>query len=157
MGRLVVVLLATALATITLVACAFGKTTSMGDVSPFKTLKIGSRNVTKYTRHVWMDKVSFKKWDGVIELYMGPTPIRKGDRLKYKLKKGYKVKFYVNYEDSKGKYHRKRIKNKGKLPACGTNYVLEAYLSKGKYHAPLCLYPYDDYDDDYEDDDYDEY
>ena len=144
--KLTLLMFLVAMMTVALSVCAFGKTKN--DVSPFKMLKIGDRDVTESSKHIWMDTVSFRKWDGVVELYMGYTPIRQGDRLRFKLKKKYKAKFILCYTDSKGDSHRVRIKNRGVLPPCGTDYFLECYLSKGRYHAPLCFYPYEEYDED---------
>jgi hypothetical protein len=113
-------------------------------VSPFKLLKVGSKNVTKKTKHLWMDTVSFKKWDGVIEIYMGKVKLKKGSRLKYKLKKGYKAKFYIHYTDKKGKQYTKKIKNNSKLPNCGSSFWIDCFLKKGKYNAPLSFFPFEE-------------
>ena len=69
------------------------------DVSPFKLLKVGSKNVTRKTKHIWLGTASLKSWDGFIDIYMGKVKLKKGSRLKYKLKKGYKAVFSIQYTD----------------------------------------------------------
>ena len=117
------------------------------DVSPFKLLKVGSKNVTRKTKHIWLGTASLKSWDGFIDIYMGKVKLKKGSRLKYKLKKGYKAVFSIQYTDKKGKFHNKKIKNKGKLPYNVKEYFLYCNISKGKYKAPLCFIPYSEDDE----------
>ena len=127
-------------------------------VQPFKTLKIGSYNVKKMVnRDFYMYTESF---DGLIEYFMKDdfrNRSQTGKRFKIKLKKGYKMKAYLYYTDSKGRHKKQRLKNNTKLKKWTTRggEFLQITVWKGKYYGYLNFanergyYDEDDEDDDF--------
>ena len=118
--------------------------------TPFKSLKIGSKKYTKKTKlsYLTMDTTPFKEWDGGLEVFLGDyrKKVKKGGRLKYKLKSGFKATFHISYTDKKGKSHFKKIKNNAKLPYWDKDFYLIVHLKKGKYKSVLFLEPYKEED-----------
>jgi len=104
--------------------------------SPFKSLKIGSKNIVKYTKKCWMTDGLL---DGCIEVPIGDVKgkVKNGSRIKYKLKKGFKMKaaFYLT---PKGK---KRIKNNQKISGWKSSYGVAMVVKKGKYRTYFLFLP----------------
>ena len=96
--------------------------------SPFKMLKIGSKNLTKaVNKSCYMAKI----YDGCLEMPLSDFKgkVKKGSKLKYKLKKGYKAKFTL-FDGKK----MKKIKNKSKITWCAKDWAIYMTVQKGKYY-----------------------
>ena len=129
-------------------------------VQPFKTLKIGSYNVKNLVnREFYMYTESF---DGLIEYYMKdefPNRSQTGKRFRIKLKKGYKMKAYLCYTNSKGQQKKQRLKNNTKLKkwTTGGGEFIHVIVWKGKYTGYLNFANerfYGDEDDEDDEDDF---
>lgn len=128
------------------------------NVSPFKTFKLGALNVKKRVNEsLWMCDNAFEASDGVPEAffsYAEMARVKKGSRVRFKLKKGYKITKMVMYYTKNGKRKAQKLKNKTKLKAGGRNIQhIAMYLRKGKWRIYAIIVPTED-DDDSDDDDY---
>ncbi len=125
------------------------------NVSPFKTFKLGALNVkSRVNKSLWMCDNAFEASDGVPEAffsYAEMARIKKGSRVRIKMKKGYKVTKMVMYYTKNGKRKTQKLKNKTKLKAGGRNIeCIAMYLRKGKWRIYAVIWPSDE--DDEEDD-----
>ena len=129
---------------------AFAKNYKIKRPSPFKTLKIGSKNLTKYAnKECWMAHVNDTSADGIIEIYLSDFKgtVKNNSRIVAKMKKGYKVE--IRYYDGE---KERRIKSNAKLPRWNNNCRISLVVKKGKYRVPYGIE--NAYEDEYEDEDY---
>ena len=113
----------------------YAKTTNP---KPFKLLKIGSKNLTKAVNDSCMMYTG--RFDGGSEICLNDYKgkMKKGSRLKIKLKNGYKAKIrYVCIQNGKWK----EIKDNFKLPRSGNDWYIDLQVKKGKATAYYWLYP----------------
>ena len=112
---------------------------------PFRLLKIGSKNLTKYAnKECWMGHKNDVNADGVIEICLNDFKgkVKKNSRIRIKLKKGYK--YEMLYDNGK---KLKKIKNNFRLPKWNNNCRIYLGVKKGNYTAPYDIR--NTYDSDY--------
>lgn len=103
--------------------------------SPFKLLKIGSKNLTKAVNK---DCYMLKIFDGCLEYHLSEFKgkVKQGSRIKYKLKKGYKATITL-YDGKK----TKKLKNNGKITWRTKEWELYMTVRKGKYYTYYGFFP----------------
>lgn len=108
---------------------------------PFVSFKIGNTNYTKaLNKTIWMSKTNF--FDGVVEVflkdYKPKGKIKAGNKIRFKLKKGFKMKMYLHYYNGK-KFSKTRIKNGTKIKKWNSDSFISASMQKGKYKTVFSL------------------
>ena len=106
----------------------------------FKTLKIGSKNLTK-DANTW--DLNTTGSDGAMDFYLNEYSgvVKKGSKLKVKVNKGYKAKMYFVSWSGAESPKRKKIKNNFKLPTSDNNWFIEIDVKRGKTVGHYFLSP----------------
>jgi hypothetical protein len=123
---------------------------------PFRTLKIGTYDIKKLVNSELFMYTG--RFDGMNEFFVKEyfqNRSQTGKRFRIRLKRGYKMKAYLYYTNSKGQEKRQRLRNNTKLKkwSLGGGEYIQIIVRKGRYTGYLNLANEAEEDDD---EDYDE-